>query len=68
MGDSAEYGCEVGTSLCLICGCKMKFYMHKDCVLLSYANVSDEYYFDFQGLSHKLLMISFAVGHAAASS
>lgn len=69
MGDSSEDGCEVGTGLCLICGFKMKkLYMGKDYVSLSCASVLDEYYFDFQGLRHKALMVSFAVGHAAASS
>jgi len=68
LGDSSEDGCEVRIGSCLICGCKMKkFYMGKDYVLLSYACVLDEYYFDFQGLSYKALK-SFAVGHAAASS
>jgi hypothetical protein len=68
MGDSSADGCEVRTDLCFICGCKMKkFYMGKDYVLLSYASVLDEYYFDFHGLSHKALMVSFAVGHTAAS-
>jgi len=47
MGDSSEDGCEVRIGLCLICGCKIKkFYMGKDYVLLSYAYVLDEYYFD----------------------
>lgn len=68
MGDSSEDGCEVRTGLCLICGCKMMFYMGKDYVLLSYVGVLDEYYFDFRGLSHKALVVSFAVGHTAASS
>jgi len=69
MGGSSEDGCEVRIGLCLICGCIMKkFYMGKDYVFLSYVCVLDKYYFDFQGLSHKALMVSFAVGHAAASS
>jgi len=54
MGGSSADGCEVRTGLCLICGCKMKkFYMGKDYVLLSYAGVLGEYYFDFQGLVTK---------------
>ena len=69
MGDSSEDGCKVRTGLCFICCCKMKkFYMGKDCVLLSYGNVSDGYYFNFQWLSHKVLLVSFAVGCTASGS